>query len=272
MAIITISKGSFTHGREVAETLAAKLGYKCFSREILLEASKQFNIPEIKLVEAIENAPSFLDRITRGKKKYITYIRPTFLKHLQKDNIVYHGFAGHFFIKDVPNVLKVRIIANYDYRVRIVMSQEGITADKARNHIEKIDAARSKWSRHLYGIDTRDPDLYDIVFRIDNMTVENVVDNIANTIQLPCFQISSKSRNILNDLALEAEVEANLVEFFPETKNVSVKDGVVTIIVEIGSEHRKRVDSEIKKILKKIDGVIDFEINFEIPPIHTIRS
>jgi hypothetical protein len=40
MAIITISRGSYYRGREVAEKLAAKLGYECISREILLEASQ----------------------------------------------------------------------------------------------------------------------------------------------------------------------------------------------------------------------------------------
>ncbi|MGO8880778.1 MAG: cytidylate kinase family protein [Desulfomonilaceae bacterium] len=52
MAIITISRGSYYRGREVAEKLAAQLGYECISREIILEASKEFNIPEIKLVRA----------------------------------------------------------------------------------------------------------------------------------------------------------------------------------------------------------------------------
>ena len=43
--------------REVAEKLAQTLGYECISRDILLEASEQFNIPEIKLLQAIHEAP-----------------------------------------------------------------------------------------------------------------------------------------------------------------------------------------------------------------------
>ena len=38
MAIITISRGSFSKGKEVAEKVAKILGYQCISREILLEA------------------------------------------------------------------------------------------------------------------------------------------------------------------------------------------------------------------------------------------
>ena len=45
MAIITISRGSYFRGKEVAEKLAQKLGYACISREILLEASAGIQYP-----------------------------------------------------------------------------------------------------------------------------------------------------------------------------------------------------------------------------------
>ena len=67
MAIITISRGSYSRGKEVAEKLAQDLGYQVLSRDILLEASERFNIPEIKLVRAIHDAPSIFERFTYGK-------------------------------------------------------------------------------------------------------------------------------------------------------------------------------------------------------------
>ena len=83
MSIITISRGSYSRGKEVAEKLAQKLGYKCISRDVLIEASKEFNIPEIKLVRAIHDAPSVLNRFSHGKDRYISYIRKSLLKHIQ---------------------------------------------------------------------------------------------------------------------------------------------------------------------------------------------
>ena len=68
MAIVTISRGSYSRGKEIAEKVAQKLGYECIAREALIEASEQFNIPEIKLVRAIHDAPSILDRFAYGKK------------------------------------------------------------------------------------------------------------------------------------------------------------------------------------------------------------
>jgi hypothetical protein len=46
MSIITISRGSYSRGKEVAEKVAAALGYECISREILLAARVQAALVE----------------------------------------------------------------------------------------------------------------------------------------------------------------------------------------------------------------------------------
>ena len=107
MPIITISRGSYSRGKEVAEGVARRLGYECISRDILLDTSEQFNIPEIKLERAIHDAPSILDRFGGGKERYMALIRAAFLKVMREDNLVYHGLAGHFFLQGVSHVLKV---------------------------------------------------------------------------------------------------------------------------------------------------------------------
>ena len=107
MAVITVSRGSFSHGKSIAEKVARKLGYSCVSREILLEASKEFNIPEMKLTNALKESPSIIDRIILYRKdKYIAFIQAAILKYFKKDNVIYHGNAGHFFAKDVPHVAR----------------------------------------------------------------------------------------------------------------------------------------------------------------------
>ncbi|MBU1162009.1 MAG: cytidylate kinase-like family protein, partial [Proteobacteria bacterium] len=53
MAIITISRGCFSHGQEIAEKVAGMLGYECISREVLIEAAKLFNVSEKKLIKSL---------------------------------------------------------------------------------------------------------------------------------------------------------------------------------------------------------------------------
>ena len=112
MSVITISRGSYTHGKVVAEKVAQKLGYGCISREILLEVADEYNVPEVKLLRSIRDAPAISERYTFARERYINFIRVALLTQIFRDNVVYHGFAGQYFLKDAPHVLKVRIIAN----------------------------------------------------------------------------------------------------------------------------------------------------------------
>jgi cytidylate kinase len=208
MPIITISRGSYSRGKDVAERLARELGYDCVSREIILEASEQFNIPEIQLVHAIEDAPSILDRFTRGRERYVSYVRAALLKHVQKGDVVYHGFAGDLLLRDVPSVLKVRIIAGIEHRIQEVVERDGVSEDEARERIAKADDARRKWRHYLYGVDPRDVSLFDIVLQIHPMTVEDAVGTIKVAAQLPAFQTTSEVKRTLEDLAAKAAAEA----------------------------------------------------------------
>ena len=211
MAIITISRGSYSRGKEVAEKLAQELEYECISREVLLEASKEFNIPEIKLVRAIKDAPSILERFTQGRERYVAYVRAALLKHVQKDNVVYHGLAGNYLLQGIPHVLKVRIIADLEDRVAEEMKREGISAAKARELIKKDDEERRRWSLHLYGADPWDPMLYDLVIHLNTITVDDAVNLISHAVQLPGFQTTPQSQALIDNLALLARLQVEQV-------------------------------------------------------------
>jgi cytidylate kinase len=260
MAIITISRGSYSRGKEVAEKVAEKLGYQCIAREILLEASKEFDIPELKLIKAVHDAPSILERFSYGKEKFIAYFQTALLKRLRADNVVYHGLAGHFYVKDVPNVLKVRIISDMEDRIKLLMERENISYQSAQARIRKDDGARSKWSQHLYGIDTADPVLYDMVVTVHALNVDNVVDVICHTAKLETFTTTPEALQAMDDLATAAEVRTALLSIKPDI-HVAAKDGVV--FIGVGAQLMKepaRV-AEIKKIAAAVPGVKDVKVN-----------
>jgi cytidylate kinase len=207
MSIITISRSTYHRGREVAEKLAQKLEYACFSREILLEASEEYNVSEIKLIRAIQDAPSILDRLTRQKEKYVAYIRAALLKHVQKDNVVYHGLFGHFFLQDIPHVLKVRIVGDLEARVADEVKREGISAEIAREIIMRDDEERRKWALYLYGADAWDATLYDLVIHLKTITVDDAVDIISQVAKLPGFQTTPESQQAIDNLVEAARME-----------------------------------------------------------------
>ena len=260
MAVITISRGSFSHGKEIAENVAERLGYDCISREILIEASKDFNIPELKLFHAIHDSPTFLDNIFFRKEKYIAYIQAAVLKSLKKDNVVYHGFAGHFFVQDVAHVLKVRIIASMAERVEIVMKRNKFSYDEAVKYIHKVDEQRRKWSQHLYGIETADPSLYDMVINIGQLTLEDAVDIICHKVSLKRFRKTPESQQRIEDLSLAARAKAAIVERFPSSQ-VSCQKAVVLIRIETALSLEEKATAGIKEILKDIDEIKEVRVN-----------
>ncbi|MDR3629200.1 MAG: cytidylate kinase-like family protein [Desulfocapsaceae bacterium] len=255
MSIITISRGSYSRGREVAEKLAGRLGYECISRDILLEASDEFNIPEIRLIRALHDAPTVLERFHYGKERYLSYLKSALLQHVQKDNVVYHGLAGQYFLKDIPHVIKVRIIADMGDRVQEEMKRENISAEKALYVLKKDDEERRKWGLQVYGTDTWDSRLYDMVLRIKSLSVDDVVGILAQTVHLPTFQATEKSQKMVNDLALACKVQARIVQIAPSI-TITANDGVISFSnVEGKIAFSANLLSELVNIAQKVDGV-----------------
>ena len=262
MGVITISRGSYSKGKEIAEKLARHLGYECISREILLETSAHFNIHELKLIRAIHDAPSILERFKHSKEKYMIFIREAFLKHIRKDNVIYHGLSGHFFCQGIPNILKVRINANLKDRIKEEMRREHISKKEARHILKKDDEERRKWGMHLYGIDTNDPALYDAVLHIDNLKVHDAVEILAEIAKRPCFQTTPESQQIIDDYHVAAQAQETLFDRF-QSAQVKCKNGVVFVTIETTLSQENEVINRIIYILKEkaIDGIKEVKVN-----------
>lgn len=254
MAIITISRGSYSKGKEVAEKVAKRLGYECLAREVLMEASDNFNIPEIKLVRALHDAPSVLERFTYGKEKYLAFIESAILDRLRRDDVVYHGLAGHFFLKGVSHVMKVRILADTEDRIRLEMERENISRDEALYVLKKDDHERRQWSLKLFGRDTWDPSLYDLVIHIHKITVDGAVDIICQTIQSESFRTTEESRKVMDELVLASRVKTALIDVCPSVR-VYARNGVAYIDAPGGPGIGEAFGDELREIATKVPGV-----------------
>ncbi len=260
MAVITISRGSYSKGKEIAEKVAKELEYECVSREVLLEASEHFNVPEIKLARALHDAPKTLERFTNGKRKFVTYIEEAFLEHVRNDNAVYHGLAGHFFLRGVGHTLKVRIIADIDDRIALEMEREGISADEARHVLKKDDFERRKWGLALYGIDTADASLYDLVIHVRKISVDDAVSLIVHTARMPHFRTTSKSQTALDNLVLAARARSTIFDMCPDG-DVAAEDGTVTVHTEGPIEQEGEIQGRIGSLLRSVSGVREARVH-----------
>lgn len=215
MPIIAISRSSYLHGKEIAEGVATKLGYTCISQEELLDASQEFNMPYIKL---IWNLPLILDQAMFWKYRYISYIRAALIRHLQKDNVVFHGFCGHVFLKEIDHVLNVQITADIEDRVKLVMEHDGVPRKEALSFIKTIESKQKRWCQKFYQIDISNISQYDIAINISKFPQNRAVDIICKIVKLNRFQTTPESQKTMDELLIAAEAGASLISAYKEER------------------------------------------------------
>jgi len=272
MSIITITRGSCSRGEEVAQEIAERLGFRCISRETLLMASDEFNIPEIDHFLSFEKGPSKLDFTSSQKEKYLAYVQLVFLRDFQKDDVVHHGVAGNFFIRGIEHGLKVLITEDIEDRMMTCMEREGLSRKNALFSLKRSDEPIIEWGRHLYGVHPWDSKLYDLVIHTKQIPVDFAVDMICGTVELESFQTTSRSQQTLDNLLLAAEAKWALIDLNPYAEVFS-HDGLVTVKTVLGSassksqEERDKLADQVVKIMKKIPGVKEVKIDVALYPI-----
>jgi len=256
MAIISISRGTFSGGKRIAELVAARLGYPCLGREeILLEAGKQYGISEKELTDAINQPPPFWQQVPGRRIAYLMCLTAALLKKAQGGKLVYHGHAGHFLLSSISHVLRVRVIADMEYRIQSAMERMNLKRDQAIVYIERVDKERMKWTRFLYGIEWGDSSQYDVVLNLERMTIDGASRTIVSMTELDDFKVTPQSLKAYEDLTVSSSVWAALVKD-ERTRaafvQVAADDGVVTITGKAGTG--KVVDA-IPEVVAQVQGV-----------------
>jgi cytidylate kinase len=280
MAIITISRGCFSHGKEIAEKVSQMLGYECVSREILLEAARHFDVSEQKLLKSLHDAPTALERITHGREKYLSYIRAALLEHVKRDNVVYHGHAGHLLIPEIHHVLKVRVIAEEADRITFLQKKQNMSRHEALTYIRNEDKHRANWTRYLYKTEVGDPGLYDILVNIGRLTIQDACEIICHLAASDTYKATPESQKLIDDLAVSSHVKAALHDTCEA--EVASHNGVVHIRVaaqklrktgfanpELQQQVRERIREDLARdivqIAKQIPGVKDVVCDIDLP-------
>lgn len=238
MAIITISRGTFSGGQGLAEHVAEKLDYRCIAREVLIDAAREYGVAEEKLYKSLVEKPGFLERRGLERRHYTAFIQAALCKEVKDDNVVYHGHAGHLLLREVPHVIRVRVIANMELRIKAAMDQHSFSRGEAIEFIEKMDEGRAKWAKFLYDVDWHDPSIYDIVINLDHMSLSSAGEVICAAAKLEEFRTTPESQRIMDDLVISTDARARIAAdggIGDAEVEVEAHGGVVTVGGTVGS-------------------------------------
>jgi cytidylate kinase len=268
MSIITISRGSMSGGQALATCLSAALGAPCIGRELVVEAAAKLGVSEEVISQKLERSPGLWERMTHERRIYVTALQAALAEHVAGGNLVYHGFADHLLLSGVPAVLRVRLIAPLEMRVRAVMGQHKLTREAAARYIDEIDEDRARWAKFIYGVDLRDPALYDLTINLDTMTVESGCAVVASVATRPEFTVTHEVQDQLADFALACRVRialaTNLATRSLELEVSSVR-GQVTVAGEIPeatmiTHVSTRWERELRSVVEGVAGVAGLEL------------
>ncbi len=263
MAIVTISRGSMSGGEAFANCLASRLGYPVLGREVLVAAAERLGVTEDVLREKIQTSTGPYEKLTTHRHVYLVALQSALADQCVSGDLIYHGHAGHFLLKDVPNVLRVRLIAPMSMRVRAVMDRQGLSPEAAEEYIRYVDQERIGWTKFVYGVDWRDPRNYDIVINLRNVSLGSACAMVAGVLQTPAYATTEEVKKKLRDFALACRVKVALVAK-PICQScrfdVHADDGTVEIIWqrdagEAASKAPEAIEREARQVAQAVEGV-----------------
>jgi len=210
MQIITIYQGASGSGEELADAVAQSLGYSSVDREVLVEASLQYSIPEAKLAEIVEREPTWWATFTRNLDPYRIALQAAFCEVARDRGIVYHGHLGHELVPKFAHVLKVLLTAPMEMRIAQIRERHNLNEVAARRYVEELDKARTRRLHGMFGTDWRDPSRYDLVVNLGHMELNTAKHLIVEAAHAPDFQMTAASKQAFANFALAARVRATL--------------------------------------------------------------
>lgn len=251
--IICVSRGSLSRGRELADALAAKLGYPVLSREDLIEEAIREGIHVGKLETSMMKPRAFTERLARERDHYLAFSTAYLCARLREGPLVYHGRTGHLLLRNIAHVMRVRVVADEEYRVRSTMKSLGVERAKAVRYLADVEDDRRNWVRSMYGVSWEDASQYDVVLNVERMNVDNAASALVGMAQLPDFQPTPASTRAMEDLRLSASARLRLARD-PRTAgcgfSVGAHSGLVTVTY---LPHDAGVAEHIPRVLEGLE-------------------
>jgi cytidylate kinase len=256
MSVITISRGTMSGGKLIAEDLAVQLGYRCIDRDIIVEKAAVSGVSHHELRDALDKPPTFLERLQHKKYRYLALIQAALTEEVRAGHAVYHGHAGHLLLRGGGPIFRVRIIAPTEFRISMAQKRLRLRRDEAAEYIHTMDEDRKRWTQYLYGVDWTDPSYYDLVINLEHIDIQDAAEEIAHIVRRQaCYDFDAKCQSQMNDLAIASRVKADLalnsttehIEF-----NVTCEDGRVSL-----SGRLPNLDllDETKRVASAVPGV-----------------
>jgi cytidylate kinase len=272
VAVIAMTREMGTLGRDVAAGLAAQMGLKVIHHELVEhDLAERMEMEESLVHRFLEGGASLFERWRVDKKRMSRLTAQEIFELAREGNVLIRGWGATALLAPVQHVVCVRVCAPMEFREKVMMDRLGVQ-DRAvvRREIELNDAAHSRTIHGFFGLDWRDPLLYDIVVNTGLVQVETCVQVVRLLAERPEYQETEESRAILEDKLLEARVRGILLDHFGFGMGVSGIEvtavrGKVTLK---GAAIHRALINDAEKLVRGVEGVKEVDDRIMVVPTH----
>jgi cytidylate kinase len=236
MRVIALTREMGSCGGEVAAGIARKLGLTIIrSESVARTVAERLGVPEEAVLRYVNGTPSLFDRWRVDTNRLARYTAEEIVSLAQQGNVLIQGWGAATLLRDVPQIISVRVCAPVDHRVRVMMERFGTNDERAvRAEIEQFDAARTRALRTLFDVEREDARLYHLVLNTERLSVAACVKAVCELAEGPRFCDHARTRSALADRLLEAKLGSAFAEKIGSSQaplgvSVSVAGGKVTL-------------------------------------------
>ncbi len=185
MTVITFSREAHSGTRDLARLLADRLGYRYVSRdEITAAANARSGLDRTPQTSQSEGrALSFVEQLgeqlSGERAAYRAALEAVVTEFAMEDNVVMVGHGAGLFLRDLPSLMRVFVVAPFEDRVARVITEERADPEQARRLVEQQDRESAAFLRYLFGIDWLDPHNWDVVINVGRTHSAAAVDMLA---------------------------------------------------------------------------------------------
>ncbi len=213
MPVVTISRQVGSLGDEAARALSQELDFHLVTakeiRELAISYDPSFASGAKDLEE--EHGLGLLERLFFAQPVYTSLYEAVILELASQRRVIILGRGAQVVLKDVPQVLRVRVVAPTRVRVARLGRDLGITDEEARDWVSRHDQERRALVRQIFDHDLRDWGLYHLVLNtegLDQAGAANIIRQAISEIER-LHPLEDVSRRLAR-LALAKRVEARL--------------------------------------------------------------
>ena len=212
MPLIAMTREMGSLGKDVAAGIAQRANKKVVYHEIIEPLANKMRLRKSHVERFLEGKSGIWERLTTDKTSLSIFTADETFRFLRDGSTaVIRGWGAAHLLRDIPHVIRVRVCAPMETRVKRMMERLATdNRETVENEIQLSEEAHTAITRRHFGVNWKDSEHYDLVLCTERLSVDECVEEIEGLMKRPRFQETPESIRLAANFALEWAVRAAL--------------------------------------------------------------